>query len=146
MPVGLLTQEQLLPLTHLGREVLKEKGYPTEQRPPAAHRGSLEHEYWRAQVAHLYRERGYRVTLEDPIDGYADLVAEKGDQRMGIEIETGKSNWRHSIARDLAIGFTEVVVVCTNEAAFLEIGRAAKDRWHSEAAKVRMVRAQELCA
>lgn len=61
--------------------------------------GDLEHEYWRRQVARLYEGQGYGVHMEQPINGCADLVAQKQDESIAVEIETGKSSWRDNITR-----------------------------------------------
>ena len=45
-----------------------------------------------------------------------------------------------------AIGFTEVVVVCTNERAYLAISREAVARWADQESRLRVVQAQDFCA
>ena len=89
-------------------------------------------------------ECGYRVRLEDPVNGYADVVAENEKMRIAVEIETGKSDWEANIARDLQ-GHDQVIVVCTNELAYAQIVRQARERWLGEAPRLKVVRAQELC-
>jgi len=54
-------------------------------------------------VARLYEGQGYQVRTEEPIKGYANLVAQKQDQSVAVEIETGKSSWRDSITRAWAL-------------------------------------------
>jgi hypothetical protein len=134
----------LLEPTDQGHKWLKARGCATgwDQWPP--HSGGLEHEYWRAQVARLYKGQGYRVRLEDPVNGYADVVAEKGEVRIAAEIETGKSNWQANIVRDLQ-RYDQVIVVCTNDQAYQQIVRQARERWPDEASRLKVVRAQELC-
>ena len=71
--------------------------------------------------ARFYEEQGYRAHIEEPVNAYADLVVERGDERPAIEIETVMSNWKDNIARDLGKDVFLVMVVCTNEQAYMAI-------------------------
>jgi len=100
----------LLKLTQAGRELLEEEGMATKAMPRNA---SLEHEYWKKRTAEEYRRRGYHVEEEVPIgDGRAiDLVATKGDERIAIEVETGKSDAEANARKCTEAGFSDVRVV-----------------------------------
>ncbi|MBA7639042.1 hypothetical protein ES703_46698 [subsurface metagenome] len=76
---------------------------------------SLEHEYWKKLVAQQYMIKGYKVEEEVPIgDGKAiDLVATKGNERIAIEIETGKSDVEGNLKKCKEVAFARVVVVRT---------------------------------
>ena len=76
--------------------------------------GGIEHEYWKHKYAEKYQEKGYEVTLEYPIgNGKAvDVVAEKGNEKIAIEIETGRSNIEDNISKCTPL-FSQVVVVFT---------------------------------
>ncbi len=76
-------------------------------------RGSFEHEYAKFRVSENFRKKGYWVTYEYKIgDGKTvDLVAEKGGNRIAIEIETGKSDQIYNIRKNLENGFDEIISV-----------------------------------
>ena len=118
---GLIEQEKvvvpngsvtLLKLTNEGRALLASWGIQVKSLPKNA---SLEHEYYRELVAERYRADGYKVEKEVWIgQGKAvDLVATKGNERMAIEIETGKSNVEGNMRKCKEAGFEQVVVVYT---------------------------------
>ena len=82
--------------------------------PNISHRkGEAEHEYWRDKHGEYFREKGYKVIEEKPIGGgkIVDLVAENDKERIGIEIETGKSDVFYNLTKDLEKGFDKVIVV-----------------------------------
>jgi len=135
----------LLELTDDGRDLLKEKGIATESPGLPAHSGGLEHEYWRACLARMYGGQGYNVTMEVPANGYADLVLEKDGRRIAVEVETGKSNWRDNMARDLSGKFNQVIVVCTNEGAYAAIRSMVDEQYPDRQSDLDVVRAQDIC-
>jgi DNA-binding MarR family transcriptional regulator len=119
---GLIEQEKvavpngsvtLLKLTDEGRALLALWGVKVRTLPKNA---SLEHEYWKKLVAEDYRARGYTVREEVQIgEGKAvDLVATKGDERIAIEIETGKSDPEANVRKCREAGFEMVDVVETH--------------------------------
>ena len=82
--------------------------------PNASHRkGGPEHEYWKDKLRDYFREKGYKVVEEKPIGGgkSVDLVAENDKEKIAIEIETGKSDAFHNLAKDLEKDFDKVIVV-----------------------------------
>jgi len=116
---GLLAQEKvrvpngsvtLLKATDAGQAALESIGVPVKALPRNA---SLEHEYWKELTATQYEARGYRVEREVPLgDGRAvDLVATKDDERVAIEVETGKSDAAGNVRKCREAGFDRVVVV-----------------------------------
>ena len=135
----------LLELTDPGRSVLKENRIATKDSGLPAHRGGPEHEYWRASLARMYEGQGYVVTMEEPVNGYADLVLEKDGRQVAVEVETGKSNWRDNITRDMKSGFDRVVVVCTNEGAYAAIRPIVDEKYSKGQHDLEVVRAQEIC-
>jgi hypothetical protein len=135
----------LLELTQQGLEALASRGIADGCPKLPPHRGSLEHEYWRSRAAAFYEGEGYMVSMEEPVNGHADMVVRHDGASIAVEIETGKSQWRDNIARDLSAGFDEVVVVCTNDAAYGSIAPEALERWSDEASRLRVIRAQDLC-
>jgi DNA-binding MarR family transcriptional regulator len=108
----------LLKPTEEGRSLLATWGIKLKALPKNA---SLEHEYWKKLVAERYRAMGYTVEEEVPIgQGKAvDLVATKGDKRIAIEVETGKSDATANIHKCLEAGFDGVICI-TKTSALME--------------------------
>jgi len=114
----------LLELTSVGVTALKESGMETK---PKTRWGGLEHEYWKHKVAHHYQEQGYQVKLEESGQGFTDIVAEKDGKRIAIEIETGKSDWKKNIEKNIGGGFHSMILVATQPNALQRI----RDTVHS---------------
>lgn len=84
--------------------------------------GSLVHEYWKRFYGRKFECQGYKVDFEVPRkSGRVDVVACKENQRVAIEIETGKSNFIRNIQQDLAAKYNKVLVVATDKSAFERI-------------------------
>jgi hypothetical protein len=81
--------------------------------------GSIVHEYWKQYYAQRFSEQGYQITLEVPrISGRTDVVAQKNNEKIAIEIETGKSDFVRNIRQDLAARYDKIIVVATDKSAF----------------------------
>jgi hypothetical protein len=88
----------------------------------APQHGSIAHEYWKQYYAQRFTEQGYQVELEVPrISGRTDVVARKDNQKIAIEIETGKSDFMRNIRQDLSAKYDRVIVVATDKPAFEKI-------------------------
>jgi hypothetical protein len=111
---------KVLSLTDLGKSVLG----ITES--DADRLGGPEHRYWKKRLAEHLRGQGWQATEEYPIGGgrAIDLVAQRGDERIAFEIETGNSDAAANVEKCLAVGFERVVVVATSAAAFQTLARA----------------------
>jgi hypothetical protein len=48
------------------------------------------------------------------VNGFTDLVIEKDGERIAVEIETGKSDWKRNIEKNIKRGFGEVILLFTN--------------------------------
>ena len=101
---------KLLELTDQGIATLEQQGVKI---PNAKRYGSLEHRYWLHKVKLWYQEKGYQV--EEEKNG-VDLVASKGEERIAIEVETGKSDIRKNIINALR-HYQKLVIVPTNPTA-----------------------------
>jgi len=102
----------LVRLTKNGCSILGKLGYGAKN---GVRRYGLIHEYWRDKVKRYYEKLGYEVTLEKRLNGErADLVAEKGKEKIAIEIETGNSNAIENVRKCLKAGFDLVVSVPVN--------------------------------
>jgi len=108
----------LLEPTKEGRRLLRELG---KDIPDRSRWGSLEHEYWKQRIAGALGAVGYEVREEDPVNGFTDIVAAKDGRQMAIEIETGKSDWRANIEKNVKKGFDRVIIAATNEEAYKAI-------------------------
>lgn len=87
-------------------------------------RGSLAHDYWKQCYARQFQTLGYQVELEAPRHGgRVDVLAIKGDERIGIEIETGQSDVVANVRHCLRSGFAKVVVVAVDGLAMTKIER-----------------------
>lgn len=81
---------------------------------------SIAHEHWKRFYAQLFRERGYKVTLEaERVGGRVDVLAVKDGKTIGIEIETGKSDIVSNVRNCLRSKFHHVIVVATNQKALM---------------------------
>ncbi len=60
------------------------------------------------------------------INGRPDIIINKKDKKIAIEIETGKSNYVKNIEQALAAGFDEVVCMAVNRFVEDKIARALK--------------------
>jgi hypothetical protein len=128
----------LLQLAEGGKRVLREQGHEV---PDRSRWGSLEHEYWKQKVAERLQSVGYVVRVEEPVNGFTDLVAQKGPVQIAIEIETGKSNWRANLVKNVKKGFARVLIITTNESAHREI--SAEIEQETEMKIVEVIQAQE---
>ena len=102
----------LVELTKKGSIVLAKLGYETENR---IRQYGLLHEFWRDKVKRYYERLGYKVSSEEKLNGErADLVAEKGKEKIAIEIETGNSDAIENIKKCLDGKFDSVISVPVN--------------------------------
>ncbi|MCK6478697.1 MAG: DUF87 domain-containing protein [Planctomycetes bacterium] len=81
-----------------------------------AREGGPEHRYWVFRTKAWLESQGYAVEREVPIDGgVVDLVATRGQERVAVEVETGKSDALGNVARLAGKGFTRVLVVAVRD-------------------------------
>ena len=84
--------------------------------------GSLVHEYWKRYYGQRFAEQGYHITFEAPHQsGRVDLVAEKENEKIAVEIETGKSDFVGNVRRNLRKKFTRILIVATEKPAYQKI-------------------------
>jgi len=127
----------LFELTKKGEDIAKKSGYRLKKLNG---RAGLEHEYWRHIVGKYYEKRGYKVSAEIPVNGEADIVAEKGNQRVAIEIETGKKISRaiSNIDKDLKADFTMVISVATSRPVEEKIRNQLREKGLDKNKKVKV--------
>ena len=89
-----------------------------------AFRESIAHEYWKRYYARLFAEQGYHVEIEAPRrGGRVDVLATKDGERVGIEVETGKSNVVENVKWGFLSKFDKAIVVATDEASMGKVER-----------------------
>lgn len=128
----------LLGLTKKGEDMARKLGYELNKVDSKA---GLEHEYWRYIVGKYYEKHGYKVRMEIPINGKTDIVATKGEQKIAIEIETGK--WHISeavlnVEKALGADFSMVISVATSKVVEEKIRKQLKEKGLDKNKKVRI--------
>ncbi|MFH1110728.1 MAG: hypothetical protein V1790_16255 [Planctomycetota bacterium] len=115
-------QVMLFELTDPGRQICNDIG--VDPGPPP--RASLEHTFWAHRVAQQYENAGYDVALEHAVagNGIVDVVAARANERLAIEIETGKSDIKMNIEKTRQSGFDRVILVATSPSAISACQRA----------------------
>jgi hypothetical protein len=115
-------QVVLYDLTDHGRSIADANGINSGSPP----RAGVEHRYWVARVAEHFERQGYDVTHEFHItdDGHVDLVAEKPNERLAIEVETGKSDIKANLEKLQGAGFDRIVLLATGPSAIASCQRA----------------------
>jgi signal recognition particle subunit SEC65 len=102
--------------------VLGDMGYEFENESEG-----VVHKFWKHKVSEYYKNMGLDVRVEEYyINGRPDIIINKKDKKIAIEIETGKSNYVKNIERALAAGFDEVVCMAVNRFVEDKIERALK--------------------
>lgn len=86
--------------------------------------GSIAHAYWQRWYAKELSDAGYEVELEAKRrGGRVDILARRGKELLGVEIETGKSDVLANVKRCLRSGLSRVLVVCTDGRALKSVER-----------------------
>lgn len=140
MPVTIATrsgQVVLHDLTDDGRAMCDRLGVTMQPRLQAG----LEHRYWADRAACHYEQMGYVVTHEYQVagNGAIDLLAERGGQRLHIEIETGKSDIVANLQKARHAGFDRLVMLATSPTAVNACHRALKKAGRDEDPGVQMM-------
>lgn len=108
------TRKTILRLTPSGIKVIGETTKDVS-------RESISHEFWKRYYANLLSRRGYAVEIEAArVGGRVDVMAVKASERVGIEVETGKSDIEKNVRNCLLSDFSRVILVATSTPA-LEI-------------------------
>ncbi|MCH8147406.1 MAG: DUF87 domain-containing protein [Planctomycetes bacterium] len=110
------SRKVLLRLSTEGRRAL---GIENGQR-----RESIAHAYWKRFYARRFANDGYKVEIEAArVGGQIDVLAVKNGERVGIEVETGKSDVVANVRNCLLSRLERVFVVTTDEAAMRRVER-----------------------
>ncbi|MFH1367951.1 MAG: ATP-binding protein [Elusimicrobiota bacterium] len=76
---------------------------------------SLEHRYWKHKIAEYYRNKGYSIRIEEPVNGNADLLIKKINESIAIEIETESRRAVENILKCLKHGCDTVISIATSQ-------------------------------
>ena len=108
-------QVVLYQLTDFGCTVCSSTGIDPGPRA----RESLEHSFWVQKAAKYFVNKGYEVSCEHPVkgNGAIDILAERGSEKVAVEVETGKSNVKTNLNKVRNAGFDRIVLVSTSPAA-----------------------------
>ena len=86
-------------------------------------RESTDHYFWKHWYAIGFRDAGYDVEFEVArMGGRVDVLAKRDRETIGVEVETGKSDFVNNVLNGVRSGF-KVVVVATTENAREKIER-----------------------
>ncbi len=111
---------KLVELTALGKRLAR-RAFP-DWRVTKQLRGGAEHRYWQDRVATALESEGLEVEREKKLNGdSADVVTKD----TAIEVETGKSNIRKNIEKNLEVG-NDVLVLPTNKKARKKVNRVLR--------------------
>jgi len=106
---------KLLELTEQGINILSQLGNKINK---SKKRESLEHRYWVHRIGNYFQNKGFQVEKEkDNID----LVANQGDIKIAIEVETGESDFLANIRNCLNKDFDKIISAATNKEAEIKI-------------------------
>ena len=114
-PVRIATrsgQVILYQLTEFGRSICQDVGID----PGPFQRQSLEHQYWIKQTSRYFQDKGFDITIEHRVkdNGAVDILAEKNQDRIAVEIETGKSDIKQNLAKIQHADFAQIILIATN--------------------------------
>ncbi|MCG8338831.1 MAG: hypothetical protein MJE63_30350 [Proteobacteria bacterium] len=127
----------LFELTKKGKMVLADLGYEFKNESEG-----VVHKFWKHRVSEFYKNQGFDVRVEEYfVNGRPDIIVCKGETKVAIEIETGKSDYVKNVRRALAAGFDEVLCLAVNR--FVEdriVGRLKEEGVLDERVRVACVR------
>ena len=87
--------------------------------------GGLEHRYWVETITRGLEKAGLVVKKEAPLgEGKSvDVLAQIGGKKVGIEVETGESDWKKNVSKCFSAGLDKVVVAMTRPALARTMGQ-----------------------
>ena len=133
---------KLIDITEKGESILHKMGYKIEKK----REGGPQHEYWKQRIAKFFRSKEYQIEIEKPIGGgkTVDIVATKNNEKIPIEIETGKSDAYENILKNLDKGFSKILMVALNPKIKNEISVKVKELTNSKDHKIEVFDLKEL--
>jgi hypothetical protein len=120
-PVSILTRSGRMVLLDITEDGWRHLSRIGKVKPPVRFNEGLEHRFWKQKVAEHYQTLGYTVLIEEPINGYTDVVLEKDGKRIAVEIETGKSDWKNNLEKNLKKDFESIIIMATTPECLIQI-------------------------
>jgi hypothetical protein len=123
----------------------KRKAPPVRKEVVQPGRGGQQHKYLQHLLKQLAEERGFRATIEETIldgGGRVDVSLVRGESRIACEISvtTNQDHELGNVQKCLAAGYTEVVLVGSNERHIKTLAKFVEDNLEEIArGKVRYV-------
>ncbi len=117
---------------------------------PQPGRGGQHHKYLQHLLKQLAEERGFRASIEESIlngAGSVDVSLVRGERRIAVEISvtTNRDQELGNIEKCLAAGYTEIVLVGSNERHAKSLGKFIEENLdEKEQGKVRYVAPESL--
>jgi len=99
----------LFDLTGKGKIILRDLGFEFKDI-----KEGIVHRYWKFKIAEFYEKKGFKVLVEEPVNGRPDIIIINGDQKVAVEVETGRSDAIGNIKNRLNYGFDEVICIATH--------------------------------
>ncbi len=98
---------KLFEITEMGQQIITPLGYQKK----SWRKGGVEHQYWQYKVAQYYQYQGYIVKENYPLGNgkEVDIVVEKNNEKIAIEIETGKSDILENIEKCREKEFMQII-------------------------------------
>ncbi|MFH1765869.1 MAG: hypothetical protein ABIF09_16905, partial [Gemmatimonadota bacterium] len=114
---------KLLELAAPGRQILN-LPEPTDRH------GGPDHRFWTETIHRELRQAGLDVRKEAPLgEGKTvDLLVTRDGKRIGIEVETGKSDWKANLRKCLSAGLDQVILAGTRATVCRIIAKSLDDR------------------
>ena len=124
---------KILELTEQGKEFLKKFGHSVNDNLE-----STEHKFWKHRIAKYFRKGGCKTTIEYQMNGgkSIDVMVEKPNRKIAIEVETGKSDFIYNILKCLEIDIELVVSVGINAEVAERIEKQLSDKGLSDNEKI----------
>ncbi len=97
-------------LTDKGRFTLSDLGFDIMNKTEG-----VVHKFWKYRIGDYYKNLGYKVKIEEPRNGNADIVIKNKIHKIAVEIETGKSDYIKNIEKNLKHGFDQIISVAINK-------------------------------
>lgn len=116
---------KLFEIAEKGKDILNQLGY----KPKSWRKGGVEHQYWQYKVAQYYKYKGDIVKENYSIGNgkEIDIVIETKNEKIAIEIETGKSDFIANIQKCVEAKFDKIICVTTKPDIKLKIQERIKN-------------------
>lgn len=124
---------------------VKGNALPVRKKPVQPGRGGQQHKYLQHLFKQLAEERGFRASIEETIldgAGRVDVSLVRGESRIACEISvtTNQDHELGNVEKCLAAGYTEVVLVGSNERHIKALAKFVEENLdENERGKVRYV-------